>query len=205
MADFNGQPFLEFLLKELSNQGIKRVVLSTGYMSDYIVQRIGNWQKFIDVELVVEHEQLGTGGAISYAMSKIHQEEFFVLNGDSFCKINVEHVISFHQRNQAKATLVATHMSDISSFGSVHVDDDAKIIKFSEKQGVKKQGLVNAGIYIFNKTLYNQFNHSTKFSLEYDVFPALIGNSFYCYVASSSLYDIGTPESYARALSELGE
>ncbi len=205
MAEFNGQSFLTFLLKELSFQGITRVVLSTGYMSEYIIEHLPQWHQLLDVEIVVETELLGTGGAINHALTKIHHEEFFVLNGDSYCKTNLKQVIEFHQVKKSKYTLVATRVDDISSFGSLTINNVNEISNFTEKQGVKLPGLVNAGIYIFNKTLYNQFDKMKKFSLEYDVFPVLIGQSFFCYVTSSPLYDIGTPESYARALSELGQ
>lgn len=205
MADFHGQSFLEFLLNELHQQGITRVILSTGYMSDYISQRVEEWSTQLAIEVVVESELLGTGGAIANAINMVQGQEFFVLNGDSFCQTDFEHVVAFHYRNNAQATIVATQVDDISAFGSIDLTRDGQVLKFTEKQGVKSAGLVNAGIYIFNKILYNQLSQKQKFSLEYDIFPKLIKQSFYCYVVSSPLYDIGTPDSYQRALVELGK
>ncbi|MDW8464053.1 MAG: NTP transferase domain-containing protein [Geminocystis sp.] len=64
MAPINGKPFLEYLLRYLNSQGIRRVVLSVGYMKEKIVDHFGS--RFMDMEIVysVEEEPLGTGGAI---------------------------------------------------------------------------------------------------------------------------------------------
>ena len=46
MVDINGQPFLYYLLKQLSEVGITRFLLLLGYKSDQIVNHFGDGTKY---------------------------------------------------------------------------------------------------------------------------------------------------------------
>ena len=50
MADINGKPFLEILLDGLIKVGIRKVIFSTGFKSDYIKKNVGN--KFKELTIV---------------------------------------------------------------------------------------------------------------------------------------------------------
>lgn len=204
MADFNGMPFLEFLVDSLIAQGIKKVHISTSYMSEFIIRETTTWDKSIEINIIEEKELLGTGGAIGHAFHFVDAEEILILNGDSYCQVNLTEMAASHYENNAQVTMLTTFVDNCSTFGTVEMDSNNAVSHFIEKQNINKKGLVNAGIYIVNKSSYKQFNQQVKYSLEYDVFPYMIGHSFYTYVVSSPLYDIGTPESYERACAELG-
>jgi NDP-sugar pyrophosphorylase family protein len=83
--------------------------------------------------------------------------------------------------------------------GSVTVDGSQKVIGFNEKDSAVNSGLVNAGIYIFTKRVFDLIPPTEKLSLEYDIFPKLLGERFYGYITERELIDIGTPERYTKA------
>jgi D-glycero-alpha-D-manno-heptose 1-phosphate guanylyltransferase len=212
MADFNGKPFLDILIRRLASLGIEKVILSTGYMSEIIEENLHAWSNITDVVIVKENELLGTGGAVKNSLSKVNAENFFIINGDSYCQGDIIEMEKQHFDKKAHFTMLLTQVNDASQFGSVVVDTNNKVLKFVEKNREDKQQvkirladkLVNAGIYLCSRRALSAFPEQYKFSLEYDVFPKLISHHFYGFITSAPLYDIGTAQSYANAVKVLG-
>ena len=78
MAPVSGRPFLEILFNNLIKKGIKRVVLSLGFMADKIVNHFGSIYRDLELCYVVESFPLGTGGAIRLAMTQCTQNHISV-------------------------------------------------------------------------------------------------------------------------------
>ena len=76
----------------------------------------------------------------------------------------------------------------------VRLNRDQKIIGFSEKIMMHEEGLVNAGIYCFDRKTLKEIPPGEKRSLEYDLFPGVLDKGIYGYVTEKKLLDIGTPE-----------
>ena len=96
MADINGKPFLEYLLRYLNNQGCNHVVLSVGYKSEVIRNYFGNQYLNLKLDYALEKEPLGTGGGIKNSIKYISDNDFFLLNGDSFFDVNLSELAEFH-------------------------------------------------------------------------------------------------------------
>ncbi len=205
MADVDGRPFLDMLLDYFCSLGFKRAVLGTGYKAEIIEQYYE--QNPPDCELVYskEEEPLGTGGAVKYVEPHIQSDYFFVLNGDSFCRLDYKKFFDFHHQNDAIASIAVTEVSDQSDYGSITLDAEGKIIAFEEK--IKSSGpkYVNAGIYCFSKKVFDFMPKEDVFSIEKDFFPSLVSKSFYGFQIKEKFFDIGTPERYHQAKKELTE
>lgn len=85
MAPIEDRPFLERLMDYWIDQGIKRFILSVGYLSQAISGHFGNIYRTAEIDYAIEQERLGTGGGFLLATSKLRDEDaFLVLNGDTF-------------------------------------------------------------------------------------------------------------------------
>ena len=204
MASFNEGTFLHFIIAKLEGFGFNRIILSTGFMSDFIEQRLTSLAQQAELLVAREDSPLGTGGAVKNAMPLIAGDTFCVMNGDSFCDFNFDEMLAFHQAKGGQCSLLLSAVEDASAFGTVELNESGYITSFKEKLEDSKPGLVNAGFYIFTRQLVRQFPASQAFSLEREFFPKLIGSQLCGYQVGSKLYDIGTPQSYALALKELG-
>ena len=78
-------------------------------------------------------------------------------------------------------------------------DEDVQVVKFREKEPGQGGRGVNAGVYCFNEDILLSMPDIKRFSLEQDVFPALVGKGFYGFCVDAPFYDIGTPERYEAA------
>ncbi|MGA7645459.1 MAG: sugar phosphate nucleotidyltransferase, partial [Terriglobales bacterium] len=83
-------------------------------------------------------------------------------------------------------------------YGTVEVDADKRVMGFAEKAGSDRPGLVNGGVYVFNRAVFEYIPEAPA-SLERDVFPRLLSHGVYALEQRGMFIDIGTPEDYARA------
>jgi len=202
MAPINEKPFLEYLILQLRKQNIKDIIFSIGYKGSIIksyFQDGDNWD--INIEYSEEDKPLGTGGALRNAGELIDDEQFIVMNGDSFFDIEFKQLISFHEEKQAVATISLAYAETIERYGHVEIGNDGEITKFVEKGNSVSAGHVNGGIYILNSELINKIPLG-QVSLETEVLPNLINRGLFGMKFKSFFIDIGKPEEYQRICKE---
>jgi NDP-sugar pyrophosphorylase family protein len=203
IARVSGRPFLLLILEQLSLAGIRRAVLCVGYKAETVIQAIGHSAFGIELAYSVEPSPMGTGGALRLGMEQARSPMILAMNGDSFVKLNLHAFIA--EASSRPTAMLLAHVPDTSPFGKVTLEDDGHISSFIEKSAAIGPGLVNAGIYLFDRNLMMQrIPPQTPCSIERDVFPLLANMGLLYGVASNaSFHDIGTPKSLAMAESYL--
>lgn len=204
MAPIHNRPFLTYILDNLAVAGCEHVVLSTGYLHEKIEEYFGKNYGKLQISYAQEKEPLGTGGAIRYALTFCQTDEVLVLNGDTIFKVDWSKFIQFHQQKNALLSIVLRQVDDVARYGSVTIDAQNRISLFTEKNAVAGKGLINGGIYLINKQLFDKYPQPEKFSFEKDVMEQLYKKEYFYGLASDGYFlDIGIPEDYARAEKEL--
>lgn len=204
MAPMNdeGKPFLSVLLDQLAEQGMGHVVLSTGYMSDVIEKYFGNAYEGMQLDYSVETSPLFTGGAVKLALSRCSESDVFVLNGDTYFKVDLQRMLTYHQGRNAEFTIAVKEMHDFNRYGTVEYDDTG-IHCFREKMPCK-DGWINGGVYCLKKELLSQVAED-KFSLEKDFMEKQVEKiKMYAFPSDGFFIDIGIPEDYYRACEIFG-
>lgn len=197
MVEINGQPFLDILINYAQTFGFGRFILCVGHMSGFIMDYYRRKETAGQISFSVENELLGTGGAVKNAEKLIGTNPFMVMNGDSFCPVNLSEFIDFHERKRAIVSMVVSRIEDSRDYGALMLDNSKKIAQYAEKK--KDGGYINAGIYLFERAVFSIIPPGIKYSLEYDLFPKLVGQDFYGFPTSESMIDIGTPDRLANA------
>ncbi len=194
MAPINGKPFLHYIFQELAFQQIQQVVLSVGHLKEIIQDYFQDKYLGIDIQYAIENEPLGTGGGIKHAFNYV-EHDAFVLNGDTYFDIDL---IQLKEEN-CDIAIALKPMFEFDRYGTVELDTQNKIIAFNEKKYCT-HGLINGGVYYFNKTLFDKIPTAQKFSFEKDILEAhtqqlnIQGKIFDNY-----FIDIGIPEDYEKA------
>ena len=208
MALINGKPFLHYLIDYLQKEGITHFIFSVGYMHEMIEDYLKSIHPGINYQISLEVDPLGTGGGIKLACKLAGGENVLVCNGDTMYKVNIAELSLFHESNQAACTLTLKPMQDFDRYGVVELNDDQSILSFKEKM-FYKEGLINGGVYALNAKRFLAENLPEKFSFEKDFLEkkidSLKNNSeiFGC-VQDNYFIDIGIPEDYKRAETEIG-
>jgi len=201
MAPVCGRPFLELLLSALRSKGVRRAVLSLGYRAQQIVDHFGD--AFHDVELAYEIETtpLGTGGAIRRGLARCRGPLALVVNGDTLLDLELQDLMRLHA-DSPDPVLVACQVPDTQRYGRLTVDG-SRLIGFAEK-GVAGPGWINSGHYLLPRTALESAGLPDAFSFEADFLaPRLPGLRVDVFESNGSFIDIGVPEDYARAQTEL--
>lgn len=195
MADVNGRPFLEILLRKLVREGFKDIIISVGYRKDIIEDYFNK----IDVEACItyseENRQLGTGGALRKALGLVGSSDLLLLNGDTYVSDGLSSLVEFHEGNDFDATLGTVQAYEERKGGFVRADR-GRVVEFSEKVGT---GVMSSGVIAFKRAALDLLPRQDVFSIETDFMPALIGKGVVAaYMLNGELIDIGTPEGYRR-------
>jgi len=200
MAALGGQSFLELLVRQLRSQGIRRLVMCSGYLAEQIEEKFGDGSAW-DVSIAYSREQepMGTGGAVKLARPHFDvHPDFLVMNGDSFLETDFARLVQFHRERKGLASMAVVPVEDAGRYGTVRVDSGNRVTGFTEKTGAGAAGLINAGVYVFNREVFEHIPEGPA-SLEKDVFPGVLERGVYALEQSGIFIDIGTPEDYARA------
>ncbi|HEY6953950.1 MAG TPA: HAD-IIIA family hydrolase [Flavisolibacter sp.] len=203
MAPVAGRPFLSYVIDYLRMQGIERFIFSLGYRWGLIEEFLQKEYPTLDYTSVIEEEPLGTGGGIRLAIEKVNSNNVLVANGDTLFKIQSKELFQTHIDNGSECTLALKAMHDFDRYGVVEIKDKGRIVSFKEKQ-FYTSGLINGGIYLLNKDQFLSRQLPQKFSFEKDYLePFCTEAPFYGSVQEGYFIDIGIPEDYQRAQSEL--
>ncbi|MDD1504958.1 nucleotidyltransferase family protein [Lysinibacillus sp. CNPSo 3705] len=204
MAPVANKPFLSYLLTYLGKYEINNVVLCTGYKHEVIENYFSTTYNTLNIKYSVENEPLGTGGAIKKALEIIDSDNVLILNGDTLFNINLNEFIEFHHTEKSDITIALKHLINFDRYGSV-IFENNKITGFDEKM-YKDSGFINGGVYLINKKLFNRYNLSKTFSFEKEILETKINElSISGYKASAYFIDIGIPEDYEKAQTEVKE
>ena len=108
LAEVTGRPFLEWLLLWLRNQGLLHVILCTGHMAEVIEDYFENGARWsMDIRYSRDPTPLGTGGAVRNALDQVTSDPFLVMNGDSYCPVDIGLLHEAHMARSASATIWA--------------------------------------------------------------------------------------------------
>ncbi|MCX8204965.1 MAG: sugar phosphate nucleotidyltransferase, partial [Candidatus Nezhaarchaeota archaeon] len=144
-----------------------------------------------------QREPLGTAHALLTAEELVESERLVVINGDLFFTDSLEWVV------REEPVVVSVYwVEDASRYGVVEVDGD-RVVDVVEK-GRRGPGLVNAGIYLFDRSIFKllrrvELSPRGEYELT-DAIKQLVGRGFKVRARRLSGYwaDVGRPEDLAR-------
>jgi NDP-sugar pyrophosphorylase family protein len=174
--------------------------MCSGYLADQIEAKFGDGRAWdVTIEYSREQQPLGTAGAINQVRPLLRDAvDFVVMNGDSFLDADFGKLVDFRRLHKSLVSLAIVQVENAGRYGTVSVGPDMRVIGFNEKTGISAAGLINAGIYVFDRTIFDYISDGPS-SLERDVFPRILERGIYALQQEGLFIDIGTPEDYARA------
>ena len=196
MADVNGRPFLEILVRKLVREGFRDIIISVGFKKGVIEDHFNRVDVGARITYSEESQQLGTGGALRNALEPVGSSDLLLLNGDTYINDGLSSLVKFHERNGFDATLGTVKVSEKRKGGFVRVVE-GRVVEFKEKVGT---GIMSSGAIAFKRAALDLLPNLDVFSIETDFVPTVIGKvRVGAYTLNGELIDIGTPEGYRRA------
>ncbi len=209
MLPVGGVPFIAHQIAQAQASGINKIVLATSYLAQTFTDYFGDGSGF-GVELIyaVEESALGTGGAIRNAaefLSGDPDSSVVIFNGDVLSGHDLSGQIRAHEKSNADVTLYLTQVIDARAYGCVPCDESGRVLDFLEKMENPVTNLINAGCYIFKRSIIDQIPANKVVSVERETFPNLLksGANMRGFVDNSYWLDVGTPQALLTASRDL--
>lgn len=204
-----GVPLLEHQLTRARNAGVTRIVFATSYRAEMFTEAFGDGTRLgMEIVYVTEDEPLGTAGAIrnaSAALTRDADSPVLILNGDILSGHDISAQITAHKKSNASVTLHLTLVDDARRYGSVPTSPDGRVLDFVEKSPNPPTNQVNAGCYVFRRSVIDRIPDGRVVSAEYETFPGLLaaGEPICGYVEAAYWLDVGTPAAFVRGVNDL--
>jgi NDP-sugar pyrophosphorylase family protein len=196
MVPVAGVPYLQHQLRILQRQGIRDIILLTGYLGEQIEGYFGDGERIgLAIRYSREQNPLGTGGALRQARQLL-AEDFLVIYGDSYLPIDYAVVLTKLRNSDAEGLLVVydNRLEDTSVKNNVELDDSGYVTRY-DKDAPFKLDYVEAGVLAFRRAVLDRIPEQAVVSLEKEIFPQLITQRrLTAYITTQRFYDIGTPE-----------
>lgn len=172
LAPVNDRPFLFYILDQLVDSKVKRIVLAVNYLGKMIEETVGTNYKGVPIYYSYDKiENGGTGHAARMAAEFVETEDILIMNGDTY---------------------IAT---PLVNFIAVQKCDQALNNVFINMNWIK-----NMGVYLTTiNTLIECISTNKFYSLEESFMIDAYKYGLSLVVIHCPFIDIGTPASYASA------
>jgi mannose-1-phosphate guanylyltransferase len=204
-----GVPFLTHQFAKAAEAGITHVVLATSYRAEMFAERFGDGSELgLEITYVHEEEPLGTGGAIRNAAQGLRggpDDPIVIFNGDVLSGHDIGAQLDLHRKAEAAVTLHLVEVPDPARFGCVPLDAAGRVTAFLEKTPNPVTNRINAGCYVFRRSVIDEIPAGRVVSVERETFPGFIASDqvLMGFVDTAYWLDVGTPETFVQGSADL--
>ena len=209
-----GRPMIEYALLLLRYYGIHEIIINLHHLGEQIERRLGDGHQLgLALSYSRETELLDTGGGLLRAKSFLQDASFIVINTDALIDLNLNAAIAFHREKKAAVTLVLRPDLNADRFGSMDIDEQARICRFLTSQApippvgsIRK--LMFSGVQILEPIVFDYMGGVTqKFSTTRETYPKMLvaGEALYGFCFEGFWQDLGTAERIQQAEKKLSQ
>jgi glucose-1-phosphate adenylyltransferase len=195
---------IDFPLSNCVNSGVRRVGVLTQYKAQSLIRHLERGWGFLEhslkeyIDVVPAQQQInsdwysGTADAVYQNLGLLDEANplyVLVLAGDHIYKMDYTRILADHVNSAADLTVACIELPlhDVSGFGVMAVDDNARVTAFEEKPahptpipGNPGYALASMGIYVFNANFLREqlrqdaANKQSSHDFGRDLIPRLI-------------------------------
>lgn len=198
MLPIGSKPVLEHQIALLQSFGITKIIILVNHLKESIQDYFQFGEKWgVEISYFEEPAPLGTVGGVKAIENQI-QGDFLVIYGDVMFDIDLQRLLNFHYAKKSECTLVLHPNDHPYDSDLVEINSDSRLIAFHAKPHDPDQyyrNLVNAGVYIFSKKIFEFLEPGKKADFGTDIFPLIYTTiKMFGYTTSEYLKDMGTPD-----------
>jgi dTDP-glucose pyrophosphorylase len=197
LLEVGDQPILETIIEGFIAHGFRRFYLSVNYKAEMIEDYFGDGSDWgIDITYVHEEKRLGTAGPLSL-LPEQPDETMIVMNGDLLTKLNFAHLLDFHHKHGAAATMCVREHETQVPYGVIETDDQY-MTGLEEKP--TERYFVNSGIYALEPETLDLVPEDEFFDMT-ELFERLIDKErkATCFPVREYWQDIGRKKDFRKA------
>jgi|TARA_B100001964_G_scaffold199653_1_gene226124 mannose-1-phosphate guanylyltransferase len=201
LVPINNVPLIKYWFALFSQYGINEVIINTHYLAEEVNKYLAKNDFGLEIIIEYEPELLGSlGSLLRYLPHFIDEESFLTCYADNLTNLDLDKFILFHKSHKYPVTMGLFHCIDPTKCGIPTLNNKNVVTEFVEKPRNPKSNLANAGIYIFDKEIFDKikFNQIGQLDIGNDLIPILVGK-IKAAIIDDYIIDIGSKEDYIKA------
>jgi mannose-1-phosphate guanylyltransferase len=217
MLPLLNQPFLAWMIERCRQAGVIDILINVHYQAHQIETFFGDGQAFgVKIRYVREETPLDTAGAMKLASPMFSGEPLVVFNADILTDLDLQLLFQVHRDTQAQATLALARVENPLAFGLVELAPvpeaeqgnlaPRQVLAFREKPSPEEItrlqiDTINAGTYVLEPEIFDQYTSGQPLSFERMVFPNVLTQDqrMSALVWEGYWQDLGTPSKYYQS------
>ncbi len=150
MVPIGDLPMIHHIINIYARYGHKEFYIALGYKGDVIKKYFNNKIKDLNINLIDTGSETLTGGRVKRLEKYLNKEKFLLTYGDGLANININDLISFHEKHKKIVTMSAVRPP--ARFGALTLKDN-KIMKFKEKVQLN-DNWINGGFFVMDPKFF---------------------------------------------------
>ncbi|MGK2850813.1 MAG: HAD-IIIA family hydrolase [Candidatus Limnocylindrales bacterium] len=194
MIEFHGRPFLAYLVDQLRDAGIERIVMLLGYLPDVITDHFGDGRDWgVSITYSVTAPELQTGTRVRTALDAI-DPVFLLLYCDNYWPMRLDRMWERYSSAGAPAMTTIYRNRDRFSRDNVRVEH-GWIRSYDPTRTADGLSGVEIGYAILARSVVEDLLPATDVSLESAIYPTLAARGqLLAYPTDHRYYGIGSME-----------
>lgn len=195
MITFHGRPFLEYLVEQLRDSGIERIVMLLGYLPDAIQDHFGDGHQWgVSISYAVTPPEVQTGTRVRGVLEGL-DPVFLLLYCDNYWPMRLDQMWRRFVEADALALTTIYRNTDGYSRDNVCLDEDDRIVAYDRSRSTPGLRGVEIGYAILRRDVVQDLLPADDIPLEEAIYPALaVRGRLQAYVTDHRYYGIGSLE-----------
>ncbi len=198
MVPVADRPFIAHQVENLVSQGVKEIVVCSGYLGEQIHEFLGDGAKFgCRVLYSFDGEKLlGTGGALRKALPLLG-EEFMVMYGDSYLTVPISPIWNEFCRSGKAALMTVFWNGDKWDKSNIEFRDGV-IVNYDKVVPTAAMDYIDYGLGCLRAEVFDSWPEDTAFDLA-SVYQGLLKRQQLAgFEVRERFYEIGSPAGLAE-------
>lgn len=190
----HGKPFLFYLLEQLKEQGIEKVLLLLGYLPQLIQEKIGDGRQFgLQVEYSIADVETETGTRLQLAKEKL-DPVFLLLYCDNYWPMNLKEMTAQFESQKTLAQITVYLNQDHYTKNNLRFNDDRLVTLYDKERQASDLKGVDIGYMLIRREVLDLLPNENV-SFERIVLTTLAKNGqLGGYLTDHRYYSIGSPQ-----------
>lgn len=160
LVPYKNKPMILNIMDGFKKYNFNNFIISINKKEKILNVFLNQFKNSYNFEYLKESSPLGTAGCLKQINFK---EDFFLINCDTYLRINLQNLLKFHKNTNSLITLVAGIKYFDVSFGECILDNSGNLKKILEKP--KKSFLSNTGLYVLKPEVKKYLPNKIKFDM----------------------------------------
>jgi D-glycero-D-manno-heptose 1,7-bisphosphate phosphatase len=192
MIEFGGQPFLQYLIEMLREQGFERLLILGGYLHNVIEEYFGKGEKWsIEITYSISPPSFETGARLKAACRAL-DTHFLLLYCDNYWPMSFDCLWNSYMTAGRQAQVVIYSNRDSYTKDNVLIGPDGRILVYDKTRQTPGLRGIDIGFVLLSRDIIENLPDGANVSFEREAYPRLAAcNQLHAFVTDHRYYSVG--------------